>query len=66
MYIKFYQNRTSVNYASNTRKQGISAAPQVKSVGGNEYIKPKCIIDNYEKNITNFIKVGQLQDIPTI
>ena len=33
---------------------------EVENEEGDEYLKPKCIITNYEKNTAIFIKISQL------
>ena len=39
---------------------------QVKNEKGDDHIKSKCTVMNYERNIANLIKMAQLQTIQTI
>ena len=51
-YIKFYKKWTIANYISNRIEKKLCRA-QVESDGGDDYIKSKYIIGNYERNSTS-------------
>ena len=40
---------------NNMRKKTLSCPAHVENEGGDDYIKPKCTVKNYEWNIVNFI-----------
>ena len=60
--ITFYKKRTIVKHSNNRIVKNFFCA-QVEGEGGDKYIRSKCIIGNYERNMTNFVKITQLQSI---